>query len=57
MLRMNAKNWLVALLIVVYLITCMAVGYNAVVSARPEYIVPNIYFERPTPQPEYNNRA
>lgn len=54
MSKRKMQNWLITGLIVVYLLTCAAVGYNAIVSAQPRYVVPNIYFREiePTPIPE-----
>lgn len=57
MSKRKMQNWLIASLIIVYFITCAAVGYNAIVSAKPKYVVPNIYFERSTPQPDYTIQA
>lgn len=57
MSKKRAQNLLIIILVAVYLLTCIAVGYNAIVSAQPQHIVPNIYFERSTPQPQYNKRA
>lgn len=51
------QNWLIIFLVVVYLVTCLAVSYNAIVPKQYDRIVPNIYFNYPTPQPNYGRQA
>lgn len=53
--KITINTWLIVLLVTAYLITCVAVSYNAIVSAQPQYIIPNIYFRESTPIPTPND--